>query len=57
MFKIHWKDADTGSTGCSEQPMTLEMANTWVTHLNEKFPRIHHWVVEELKGTVSAKMQ
>jgi hypothetical protein len=52
MFRIHWRDSATGSTGCSEKPMTLEMAN----HLNAKYKHIHHWA-EELKGTVPAKTQ
>jgi len=45
MYKIHWKDLASGTTGCSEKPMTLEMATVWVTHMNEKHHmKIDHWV-------------
>jgi hypothetical protein len=45
MYKIHWESV-TGKVGCSDHALTLEMALSFVDHMNKKYPEIKHWVQE-----------
>jgi len=45
MFKIYWKHKITGQSGQSNEPMTLEIANSWILPLNERHPDIEHRIV------------
>jgi hypothetical protein len=46
MFKIFWKNKITGQSGQSNDPMTLEIANSWVIPLNERYPDIEHKIIQ-----------
>jgi hypothetical protein len=42
MFKITWIDNRNGICGESKEPMNLQIANSWIEPLNEKYPYIKH---------------
>jgi hypothetical protein len=46
MFKIYWKNKITGETGQSKEPMTLEIANSWIIPMNERYPDIEHKIIQ-----------
>lgn len=47
MFRIAWKIRTTGYTGNGDYCLTVEAAAAWITHLNETYPEIDHWLEEE----------
>jgi len=46
MFKIYWKHKITGQTGQSKESMTLEIANSWIIPMNERYPDIEHKIIQ-----------
>ncbi len=42
-YIIHWKFNSTDISGHGEKAMELHLAESWISHLNEKHPDMHHW--------------
>jgi hypothetical protein len=48
-YIIHWKFNSTGVTGHGEKSMELNLAESWIAHLNEKYPDMHHWYEQTIQ--------
>jgi hypothetical protein len=43
MFRICWKESN-GHAGNGEFCLSYECAQNWLTHLNQKYPDMTHWI-------------
>jgi hypothetical protein len=48
MYRIFWKHKMTGKTGHGE-PMSLELATSWIQQLNNDYQDILHWITPACK--------
>jgi hypothetical protein len=44
LYRIAWRELNSGATGHGEYILTMEIAQEWIAKLTKEHPEMKHWI-------------